>query len=93
MELIDGKSLDTVIDGRGLPLDRVTQLGTAVAGALAAAHEKGTVHRDLKPANIIVSDSGITKVLDFGLSKIGVTVDSSVDASMTTRCQLRAHPP
>jgi hypothetical protein len=32
-------------------------------------------------------------VLDFGLSKIGVTVDSSVDASMTTRCQLRAHPP
>jgi len=71
MELVNGKSLETLIDARGMPLDRVTQLGTTVADALAAAHEKGIVHRDLKPANILVSDSGVTKVLDFGLSKIG----------------------
>ena len=31
MELVNGKSLDTIIDGHGLPLDRVTQLGTTVA--------------------------------------------------------------
>ncbi len=83
MELVNGKSLETVIDGRGLPLERVTQFGTAVAGALAAAHEKGIVHRDLKPANIIVSDSGATKVLDFGLSKIGQHADASADVSAT----------
>ena len=81
MELVNGRSLDTLIDGRGLPLERVTQLAMAVAGALAAAHEKGIIHRDLKPANIIVSDSGVTKVLDFGLSKIGT--DHAIDASVT----------
>jgi eukaryotic-like serine/threonine-protein kinase len=81
MELVSGRSLDTVIDGRGLPIERVTQVGAAVAGALAAAHEKGIVHRDLKPANIIVSESGATKVLDFGLSKIRDA--DTVDASLT----------
>ena len=83
MELVNGRSLDTIIDGRGLPIERVMQLGTTIAAALAAAHEKGIVHRDLKPANIIASDSGATKVLDFGLSKIGESADASTDASMT----------
>jgi eukaryotic-like serine/threonine-protein kinase len=82
MELVSGKSLDTIIDGRGLPIERVTQLGTAVAGALAAAHEKGIVHRDLKPANIIVSESGAAKVLDFGLSKVETHTDAA-DVSVT----------
>jgi serine/threonine-protein kinase len=83
MELVNGRSLDTIIDGRSLPIERVMQLGTTIAAALAAAHEKGIVHRDLKPANIIASDSGATKVLDFGLSKIGESPDVSTDDSMT----------
>jgi serine/threonine-protein kinase len=80
MELVSGRPLDRFISGHGLPLDRVTQLGAAVASGLAAAHDKGIVHRDLKPANIIVSDSGVAKVLDFGLSKVR---DADVDIAMT----------
>src|SRR3954471_17171569 len=83
MELVSGRSLDTLVDGRGLALERVTHVGTTVAGALAAAHDKGIVHRDLKPANILVSDSGAIKVLDFGLSKFREAADSSLDLSMT----------
>jgi serine/threonine protein kinase len=41
-----------------MPVHRVLQIGSDVADALSAAHERGIVHRDLKPANVIVSDSG-----------------------------------
>jgi serine/threonine protein kinase len=41
-----------------------------VCRALAAAHKKGVVHRDLKPGNIFLCEDGISKVLDFGMSKL-----------------------
>ncbi len=41
-----------------------------VCRALHAAHKKGVIHRDLKPGNIFLCDDGISKVLDFGMSKL-----------------------
>jgi eukaryotic-like serine/threonine-protein kinase len=82
MELVEGDSLAVAIPEHGLPLDRILGLGTALAEALAAAHDKGIVHRDLKPANVMVTTDGRVKVLDFGLAKdlrpAGIT-----DATMT----------
>jgi predicted ATPase len=51
-----------------LPLPRVLELTTAVAQALAFAHEQGVVHRDLKPGNIWLSQDGTAKLGDFGLA-------------------------
>jgi serine/threonine protein kinase len=69
MELVPGETLDTMIQGRGIPLADAWPIARQICDALEAAHEQGIVHRDLKPANITVTGTGQVKVLDFGLAK------------------------
>jgi len=69
MELVEGQSLKELIAERALPVERIVEIGRALADAVAAAHEKGIVHRDLKPANVMVTTDRRVKVLDFGLAK------------------------
>jgi serine/threonine protein kinase len=69
MELVDGMSLERRIPDAGLPVPQIIEIASALAEALAAAHEKGIMHRDLKPANVMVTSDGRVKVLDFGLAK------------------------
>ncbi len=70
MELVEGRNLNDEIPPGGLPIRRALDIAGAMAGALAAAHERGVLHRDLKPANIMVGPRGWVKVLDFGLAKL-----------------------
>lgn len=69
MEYIAGKTLRDLIPSGGLPPPQALQYGTQIASALTAAHTAGIIHRDLKPSNIMVTTSGLVKVLDFGLAK------------------------
>jgi serine/threonine-protein kinase len=69
MEYIAGKTLRDLIPAGGLPPAQALQYGTQIASALTAAHSAGIIHRDLKPSNIMVTTTGLVKVLDFGLAK------------------------
>jgi len=72
MEYVNGPTMDKVIPKEGLPADVAVRYAIQVADAIACAHAAGIVHRDLKPTNIIVDQSGLVKVLDFGLAKVAV---------------------
>jgi len=84
MELVEGQGLDAHIKPGGLPIERVLDVGIAIADALAAAHDKGMVHRDLKPANVMLTDDGRVKVLDFGLARPAQTGAAASAETVTT---------
>jgi eukaryotic-like serine/threonine-protein kinase len=85
MELVRGKTLDSVIPQKGLRLPEALRIGVQITDALAAAHGAGIVHRDLKPGNIMVTEQGQIKILDFGLATL--TEATPMSAADETRVQ------
>jgi serine/threonine-protein kinase len=68
MEFVKGKSLLAMVKEEGrIENPRATQFILQAANGLAAAHDKGFLHRDVKPANLLVDESGLLKIADFGL--------------------------
>lgn len=85
MELVQGRSLRSVVgDAMVSPTERIRYL-VEVARALGAAHDAGLVHRDVKPENVIIRSDGRVKVLDFGIAR---RQRPSGDASAPTEASL-----
>ena len=71
MEYIPGRTLSQWVrdgEGKNANLRQKVEILRAVAAGLAEAHKLGIIHRDLKPQNVILTPSGIPKLLDFGIA-------------------------
>lgn len=70
MEYVAGETLEAISDREGaLDLGRALDFACQICNAVDHAHTQGIIHRDLRPGNVIVTESGIAKVADFGTSR------------------------
>lgn len=72
MELLEGERLRTLIVRSapgGLPQHEAFSILQGVLEAAGHLHAQGVVHRDLTPGNILVTNDGVPKLLDFGLTR------------------------
>ncbi len=70
MEYVEGVPIDDYCNKHNLDLNERLDLFRKVCAAVNFAHQNLVVHRDLKPSNILVTEAGLPKLLDFGISKI-----------------------
>lgn len=82
MELAEGITLKEYIRKKGyLSPKETVEISTQIASAISHAHKNHIIHRDIKPQNILVSDTGIIKVTDFGIAK--ATSSNTVTSTAT----------
>lgn len=68
MELVEGPSVERLVEAKALTVPKCFELFDGVLGGLEAMHQLGIGHLDLKPSNIIVRPSGESVLVDFGLA-------------------------
>jgi serine/threonine-protein kinase len=74
MEYLEGENLEKYTKKDFLlPVIKVIGYMADIADGLDYAHQKGIVHRDIKPANIMLLNSGVAKITDFGVARITAT--------------------
>ncbi len=87
MEYIKGMDLKHYIHSNfPIPYQKVLDIMRQILAAVAEAHNNRIIHRDLKPQNVLIDESGVVKITDFGiavaLSQTSITQTNSLLGSV-----------
>ena len=74
MELVEGYTLDKILLQQHFTYEQVIYYAAQMARALVHAHNNKVIHRDIKPHNMMIDETGLLKLADFG---IALTVSTS----------------
>ena len=69
-EYVEGVTIEAELRSGPIAIDKAIDYTAQVLSALSYAHARGVVHRDIKPANMIVTPSGVVKLMDFGIARM-----------------------
>lgn len=70
MRYMPAGSVDDLLRGGPMGMDRILSIMEQIAPALDYAHSKDVLHRDLKPSNVLMDDSGGAFLTDFGIARV-----------------------
>ena len=69
MEYVRGTLLRDLLHERKLGIPESIGYAEGVLTALEFSHLAGVIHRDIKAANVMITDTGLVKVMDFGIAR------------------------
>jgi eukaryotic-like serine/threonine-protein kinase len=69
MEFVEGRPITAFCCERQLGIAARLRLFCSLCAAVQYAHQRLIVHCDIKPGNVLVTASGVPKLLDFGIAR------------------------
>src|SRR6187551_2732097 len=67
-----------IANEKPMPPKKALAFGTDICVGMSVAHQQGIIHRDLKPANILINDTGLLKIVDFGVAAAAKSGDTQL---------------